>query len=419
MKKHILIAIAMLSIGVWMADDLLARGGRGGGGGGGRGGGGARRRRSPRWRRRSARWRRTPAFGRTHTLHVAADSATFFAAIRQPAERAPGGGGQRPGGSNRPAMGNLPTPGARPGSARPAELDPAPAAGRATSPTDLVELAPLARLQVPALDRATLLAAAHGPAPAHVLAVVGHRLAILETSSIWVGPAAVAPVFEPAQQRPAAPSPAALRQLSYTTRRADLTLARDRKEAGDRAPVTSQLTRDPDKAAAVFNDRQPCQAKVVAVFKGQQLGRAKAAPASSDPQPAQVKTATEFSGLRLGLVKTAAGSCDLMAIAPDAPMAFDPGTVAFDPATVAFDPATVAFDPGTAIGPTIAPIASTTATNGTTGVKTISPKSTTTGKTIGATTTIGLTTNGGAIITIRITIGTPAKTGGVGPRSAP
>jgi hypothetical protein len=303
----------------------------------------------------------------------------------------------------------------------PAELDPARAAGRATSPIDLVELAPAARDLEPAVDRAILLAAARGPAPAQLLAAVGHRLATLETSSIWVGPAAVAPVFDPAQQRPAA-----LRQLSYMTRQADLTLARDRKEAAARAPVISPLTRDldkaaadnncsperdPDKAAAVFNDRQPCQAKMVVECNGQQLGRAKAAPASSgrqpaqvkvaaafnDPQPAQVKMAVEFNGLRLGPVKT---------------------VVEFNVPPLG-QARTAAVNAGiAAIGPTIAPIASTTATNGTTGVKITSHKSTTTGKTIGKITTIGLTTTGGAIITIPITIGTRAKIGGAGPRSA-
>ena len=43
MKKKILFAIGVAIIGLWLASEMLARGGRGGGGGGGRGGGGGSR----------------------------------------------------------------------------------------------------------------------------------------------------------------------------------------------------------------------------------------------------------------------------------------------------------------------------------------------------------------------------------------
>jgi hypothetical protein len=308
----------------------------------------------------------------------------------------------------------------------PAALDPARVAGRATSPIDLVELAPavpdpVVRDLEPAVDRAILPATARGPARAVVLPAVVHRPMMWETFLIWVGQAADHPLYGLAQQRPAARSQGARRQLSFRTSRADLILARDRKAADarqpvillrirrvlDRAAVDNNCSPERDQgrpAAAEFNGQRRCRDKAAVVRNDRQRVRGKMVVEFNDRQLGQAKTAAEFSVRRLGLVKTAAGSCDLTAIGPD---------VLMDAPDVP-----MAFDRATAIGLTIVPIASTTAIVGTIGVKTISPKSTTTGKTIGATTTIGSTTTGGTIIIIPILTGTRAKIGGVGPPSA-
>lgn len=106
------------------------------------------------------------------------------------------------------------------------ELDLALAADRVTSP-----IVPAARDLVPVVVRVASPAAARGLAPADVLAAVDHLPAISETSSIWVGPVAVAPVFDQARRRPAARSQAARRLRSCKTTPADSVPVRVRKVA--------------------------------------------------------------------------------------------------------------------------------------------------------------------------------------------
>jgi hypothetical protein len=91
----------------------------------------------------------------------------------------------------------------------PAALDPVLVAERATSPIDRAALD-----LGPAVDQATLPVAARGPALADVLVAVVHQPAILETSSIWVGPVAVRPVCGLEPQRPAARSQVARQRPS-------------------------------------------------------------------------------------------------------------------------------------------------------------------------------------------------------------
>ena len=118
MKRDTMLAIGLVTISIWTASDLWARGGRAGGGaGGGRGGGGGGgSMRAGGGGGGGARGGARPGAGRTPSMSRPSTSRP----LTRPSTNRPGGGGSagarsRPGSSTRPAYGNLPTPGARPG----------------------------------------------------------------------------------------------------------------------------------------------------------------------------------------------------------------------------------------------------------------------------------------------------------------
>jgi hypothetical protein len=112
MKRNILIAISLLTVGLWMSNELLARGGRGGGGfggGGGRGGGGGARMGGGGGGGRIGGGGGNfggGGFNRGGGGNFANRTPSMSRPASRPSFNVPSGG--------RPSFGNLPTPGARP-----------------------------------------------------------------------------------------------------------------------------------------------------------------------------------------------------------------------------------------------------------------------------------------------------------------
>jgi hypothetical protein len=225
----------------------------------------------------------------------------------------------------------------------------------------------------------------------------------------------------------------------------------------DPAPEISPAIRDPAKAAVESNGRLPGPAKAVAESSAQRRALDRAAVEYKGRQRAPGKTAVEYKGQQPVLVRTVAEFNDrpvldkmeaessgrrdqdrMVAASNFAPTVI--GAPIADRMAIVDPTATVGRM--AIVGQTGAPtgrakaaaarvgIATTGATGpiigrigfqieiaGAIGERSIAMKSGIIGVTIGPTTTIGMTTIGGIIITIPILIGTTTSTGGVGPLS--
>ncbi len=142
MKKPFFLTIGLAAVCWWASSDAWARGGRaGGGGGGGRGGfsggGGMRSAGGGGMRSGGASGYRGAGGGSYRGAHGAGRTPSMSRPTGLPSSLSrPSGGGSRPA-SSRPQFGNLPTPGARPGGARPGTgaIASRPAASRPTAGT--------------------------------------------------------------------------------------------------------------------------------------------------------------------------------------------------------------------------------------------------------------------------------------------